>query len=150
MMDELRREEQIKVAANRQVFVYANILATSDPEWSIINSAKATNFVEEKRGSAVLAAEPLTEAEVGFVRSAEQYASLYPKDDETPAFLWRAAEIYRSHNDYNQAAGRFDQIVSNFPDHQYAAVAVGSMFELYNKANNYEKIEYWSKWLIEK
>ena len=147
--DKTDREEQIKVAANRQVFVYANILATSDPEWSIINSAKTTSFIEEKRGSAVLEATRLTDAELGFVHSAEQYAALYPKDDETPAFLWRAAEIYRSHNDYNQAAGRFDQIVTNFPDHQYAAVAVGSMFELYNKANNYEKIEYWSKWLIE-
>lgn len=143
------RGAQVKVAANRQVFVYANILATSDPEWSIINSAKAQNFVEEKRGSEVLAAEPLTEAEKGFVRSAQQYAERYPKDDETPAFLWRAAEIYRTHNDYNQAASRFDQIVTNFPDHQYAAVAVGSMFELYHKANNYEKIEYWAKWLIE-
>ncbi|MBQ9243319.1 MAG: tetratricopeptide repeat protein [Proteobacteria bacterium] len=143
------RGAQVKVAANRQVFVYANILATSDPEWSIVNSAKAQNFVEEKRGSEVLAAEPLTDAEKGFVRSAEQYAERYPKDDETPAFLWRAAEIYRTHNDYNQAASRFDQIVTNFPDHQYAAVAVGSMFELYHKAKNYEKIEYWAKWLIE-
>ena len=141
--------EQIKVAANRQVFVYANILATSDPEWSIINSAKATNFVEEKRGSEIHEKEALSDAELGFVRSAEQYASRYPKDEETPAFLWRAAEIYRSRYDYDQAAHRFDEIISNFPDHQYAAVSVGSMFELYNKAQNYEKIEYWAKWLIE-
>ena len=141
--------EQIKVAANRQVFVYANILATSDPEWSIINSAKATNFVEEKRGSDIHEKEALSEAELGFVRSAEQYASKYPKDEETPAFLWRSAEIYRSRYDYDQAAHRFDEIISNFPNHQYAAVSVGSMFELYYKANNYEKIEYWAKWLIE-
>ncbi|MBQ9394664.1 MAG: tetratricopeptide repeat protein [Proteobacteria bacterium] len=143
------RAEQVRVAANRQVFVYANILATSDPEWSIINSAKATNFVEEKRDSKLQDEEPLSEHELGFVRSAEQFSSRYPKDDETPAFLWRAAEIYRTHYHYNQAASRFDEIVSNFPDHQYAAVAVGSMFELYYKASNYEKIEYWAKWLIE-
>ena len=148
--NDAERHEQIRVAANRQVFVYANILATSDPEWSIINSAKATHFVEEKRGSEVREKEPLTEAEHGFVRSAEQFSTRYPKDDETPAFLWRAAEIYRTHHDYNQAAQRFDAIVTDFPDHQYAAVAVGSMFELYHKANNYEKIEFWAKWLIEK
>ena len=141
--------EQIRVAANRQVFVYANILATSDPEWSIVNSAKTTGFVEEKRGSQRHDAEPLSEAELGFVRSARQYASRYPRDEETPAFLWRAAEIYRTHYDYNEAASRFDEIISNFPDHQYAAVAVGSMFELYYKADNYAKIEYWAKWLIE-
>lgn len=143
------RSEQVRAAANRQVFVYANILATSDPEWSIINSAKATNFVEEKRDSKLQKEEPLSEHELGFVRSAEQFSSRYPKDDETPAFLWRAAEIYRTHYHYNQAASRFDEIVTNFPDHQYAAVAVGSMFELYYKASNYEKIEYWAKWLIE-
>ena len=143
------RAEQIRIAANRQVFVYANILATSDPEWSIINSAKATNFVEEKRGSEIHEAEALSENELGFVRSAEQFSDRYPKDDETPAFLWRAAEIYRTHYNYNQAAERFDAIVTNFPDHQYAAVAVGSMFELYYKANNYAKIEYWAIWLIE-
>ncbi len=144
------RREQIRVAANRQVFVYANILATSDPEWSIINSAKAQNFVEEKRDSEIREKTPLSDAEKGFVKSAEQYASRYPKDDETPAFLWRAAEIYRAHNDYDQAAQRFDSIVTDFPEHQYAAVSVGSMFELYNKAKNYEKIEYWAKWLIER
>ena len=144
------RKEQIRVAANRQVFVYANILATSDPEWSIINSAKAQNFVEEKRDSEIREKTPLSAAEKGFVKSAEQYASRYPKDDETPAFLWRAAEIYRAHNDYDQAAQRFDSIVTDFPEHQYAAVSVGSMFELYNKARNYEKIEYWAKWLIER
>ncbi len=144
------RKEQIRVAANRQVFVYANILATSDPEWSIINSAKAQNFVEEKRDSEIREKTALSDAENGFVKSAEQYASRYPKDDETPAFLWRAAEIYRAHNDYDQAAQRFDSIVTDFPEHQYAAVSVGSMFELYNKAQNYEKIEYWAKWLIER
>ena len=142
------RQEQIRVAANRQVFVYANILATSDPEWSIINSAKAQNFVEEKRDSEIREKTALSEAEQGFVHSAEQYSARYSKDDETPAFLWRAAEIYRAHNDYDQAAQRFDSIVSDFPEHQYAAVSVGSMFELYNKAQNYEKIEYWAKWLI--
>lgn len=141
--------EQIRVAANRQVFVYANILAASDPEWSIVNSAKAQNFVEEKRGSEIKIQTPLSLAEENFVHSAEQYARLYPKDDETPAFLWRAAEIYRSHNDYEQAAQRFDQIVTHFPQHQYAAVSVGSMFELYYKAKNDEKIEFWAHYLID-
>ena len=139
--------EQIRIAANRQVFVYANILATSDAEWSIVHSAKMQNFVEEKRDGKVLEKEDLTEAERGFVRSAEQYAARYPTDDETPAFLWRAAEIYRSHHDYDQAAQRFDQIISHFPDHEYAAVSVGSMFELYYKANRYDKIEYWAKYM---
>lgn len=139
--------EQIRVAANRQVFVYANILATSDPEWSIVHSAKMQNFVEEKRDGQILEKEELTDAERGFVRSAQQYADRYPTDDETPAFLWRAAEIYRSHHDYDQAAQRFDQIISNFPNHEYAAVSVGSMFELYYKADRFDKIEYWAKYM---
>ena len=142
--------EQIKVAANRQVFVYANILATEDPTWSVVNSAKTQRFVEEKRDSATLEEIPLTSPETAFVSSAEQYASRYPDDEETPAFLWRAAEIYRTKYHYNQAAERFDAIITHFPDHQYAAVSVGSMFELYNKARNYEKIEYWAAWLIDK
>lgn len=136
--------EQIRIAANRQVFVYANILAASDPTWSIDNSAKTQNFVEEKRDGKIFESVPLTESELDFVRSVEQYASLYPMDEETPAFLWRAAEIYRAHYDYDQAAQRFDQIVTHFPNHRYAAVSVGSMFELYYKANRYDKIEYWA------
>ena len=146
--DDMR--EQVKVAANRQVFVYANILATEDPSWSVVNSAKAQGFVEEKRNSATLDEVPLSAPEAAFVRSAEQFATRYPNDDETPAFLWRAAEIYRTKYHYNQAAERFDAIITHFPDHQYAAVSVGSMFELYNKAHNYEKIEFWAAWLIDK
>lgn len=143
------KNEQIRIAANRQVFVYANILATADPDWSIVNSAKTTSFVEEKRNTALHDVEPLSEAEQGFVQSARQYATRYPKDDETPAFLWRAAEIYRTHYDYNEAAARFDEIITGFPQHQYAGIAVGSMFELYYKAHNDAKIEFWAKWLIE-
>ena len=142
--------EQVKIAANRQVFVYANILATEDPHWSVVNSAKAQGFIEEKRNSAIMDAIPLSGAEAAFVHSVEQFASRYPVDDETPAFLWRAAEIYRTKYHYNQAAERFDAIITHFPDHQYAAVSVGSMFELYNKAHNYEKIEFWAAWLLEK
>ncbi len=142
--------DQIKISANRQVFVYANILATEDPSWSVVNSAKTQSFVEEKRDSKALEAVALSAPETAFVKSAEQYASRYPDDEETPAFLWRAAEIYRTKYHYNQAAERFDAIITHFPSHQYAAVSVGSMFELYNKAQNYEKIEYWAAWLIDK
>ena len=143
------RLSQVRVAANRQVFVYGNILALNDPSWSVVNSAKAQGFVEERRGSGVQPALPLTQDESAFVRSAEQYAQRYPTDEETPAFLWRAAEIYRTKYHYDQAAQRFDAIISHFPAHQYAAVSVGSMFELYHKAQNYEKIEYWALWLME-
>ncbi len=139
--------EQIRVAANRQVFVYANILAADDPSWSIERSAKTQNFVEEKRDGKISAKEALTESERAFAQSAEQYAARYPTDGETPAFLWRAAEIYRSRNDYDQAAQRFDQIITHFPDHEYAAVSVGSMFELYYKADRFDKIEYWAKYM---
>ncbi len=139
--------EQIRVAANRQVFVYANILAADDPTWSIERSAKTQNFVEEKRDGKISAKEALTESERAFAQSAEQYAARYPTDGETPAFLWRAAEIYRSRNDYDQAAQRFDQIITHFPDHEYAAVSVGSMFELYYKADRFDKIEYWAKYM---
>ena len=144
------RLSQVRVAANRQVFVYGSILALSDPSWSVVNSAKTQGFVEERRGSAVQPAVLLTQDESAFVRSAEQYALRYPTDEETPAFLWRAAEIYRTRYHYDQAAQRFDAIISHFPEHQYAAVSVGSMFELYHKAQNYEKIEYWALWLLER
>lgn len=142
--------EQIQAAANRQVFVYANLLATTDPSWSIEQSSKVSQFVEERASSGRQEATALSGAEQAFVASVEQFAQRYPMAEESPGFLWRAAEIYRQHYAYEQAAQRFDDIITNFPNHQYAAVSVGSMFELYNKAENYEKIEYWAKWLIEK
>ncbi|MGI5829006.1 MAG: tetratricopeptide repeat protein [Bradymonadia bacterium] len=144
------QEDHSQAAANRMVFVYANILATDNPSWSLVNSAKAQNFIEEKRDSVVFDAIELTKAEEDFVNAVGQYSSLYPKDDDTPAFLWRSAELYRAKNHYNESAKRFDAIVTNFPQHRYAAVSVGSMFELYNKAKNWDKIAYWAQWLKEK
>lgn len=143
-------EDHTRVAANRQVFVYANILATVDPEWSLEASGDAKNFQVEEKDSESKQAEPLKEQETDFVKSAEQYSSLFPTHEDTPGFLWRAAEIYRSRYHYNEAAERFDELVSNFPQHEYAGQAVGSMFALYNKAENWPKIEYWAEWLIEK
>ncbi len=141
-------EDHTRVSANRQVFVYANILATVDPGWSIEASGSARNFTAEKKDSEVKDAEPLTEPENDFVKSAGQYAGLFPTHEDTPGFLWRSAEIYRSRNHYNEAAQRFDDLVTNFPQHEYAGQAVGSMFALYNKAENWPKIEYWAEWLI--
>lgn len=143
-------EDHTRIAANRQVFVYANILATVDPEWSLEASGNAKNFQAETKDSEAREAQPLSEQEQDFVKSAEQYSSLFPQHEDTPGFLWRSAEIYRSRYHYNEAAARFDDLVTNFPQHEYAGQAVGSMFALYNKAENWPKIEYWAEWLIEK
>lgn len=143
-------EDQTRVSANRQVFVYANILQTSDPAWSIEASGDAKNFKVETKDSETKEEEPLTEPEIEFVKSAGQYAELFPQHEDTPGFLWRSAEIFRSRYHYDDAALRFDDLVSNFPDHEYAGQAVGSMFALFNKAENWPKIEYWAEWLIER
>jgi len=74
---------------------------------------------------------PLTDQENAFVRSAGQYSALFPTHEDTPGFLWRSAEIYRSRYHYNEAAQRFDELVTNFPKHEYAGQAVGSMFALF-------------------
>ncbi|MDX9721540.1 MAG: tetratricopeptide repeat protein [Myxococcota bacterium] len=142
------QEDHTRVSANRQVFVYANILASVDPDWSLEASGSTRNFRAEAKDSEVREAEPLSEQELDFVKSAEQYAKLFPVHEDTPGFLWRSAEIYRSRYHYNEAAQRFDDLVSNFPQHEYAGQAVGSMFALYNKAENWPKIEYWAEWLI--
>jgi len=141
-------EDHTRVSANRQVFVYANVLATVDPEWSLEASGDAKYFRAETKDSEKLEEIPLTDQENAFVRSAGQYSALFPTHEDTPGFLWRSAEIYRSRYHYNEAAQRFDELVTNFPKHEYAGQAVGSMFALYNKAENWPKIEYWAEWLI--
>ena len=142
-------EDHTRVSANRQVFVYANILASVDPDWSVEASGSTRNFRAEEKDSEIKEAQDLSEQEQDFVHSAEQYAGLFPTNEDTPGFLWRAAEVYRSKFHYNEAAQRFDDLVTNFPKHEYAGQAVGSMFALYNKAENWPKIEYWAEWLID-
>ena len=70
-------EDHTQVSANRQVFVYANILASVDPTWSLEASGSTRNFQAETKDSVSKEAEPLTEPENDFVKSGEQYARLF-------------------------------------------------------------------------
>ena len=95
----------------------------------------------------------LTELELGqwsarYVEVVELFTELYPADDLIPMASWRAAEIFRRANRLGEAANRFASIIEHHPNHRFADDAAISAFLCYQYDENWERIEYWARFLL--
>ncbi len=68
-----------------------------------------------------------------FVEKSELYASSFPKDEMSPAFLFRAGEVSRAIKQYREGILILDKVYTDYPDHEKAAPA------LFLKAFTYEE-----------
>ncbi len=68
-----------------------------------------------------------------FVEKSILFVSLYPDDEMSPAFLFRAAEISRALKKYDQGIQMLDQVYTQYPQHEKAPVS------LFLKAFTYEE-----------
>jgi tetratricopeptide (TPR) repeat protein len=59
-----------------------------------------------------------------YVDYCEMYAISYPKNPETPEYLFKAAEIARSTQDISKTIGLYDWIYNYFPTHPNAPVSL--------------------------
>ncbi|MCA9563111.1 MAG: tetratricopeptide repeat protein, partial [Myxococcales bacterium] len=96
----------------------------------------------------------LPEEELGpwsqrYVEVVEYFAELFPDDERIPVASWRAAEIYRRANRIGDAARRFETIIQHHPNHRFAEEAAISAFICYQYVEEWERIEYWARFLLE-
>lgn len=102
----------------------------------------------------LLREEGLVEEDLGpwsqrYVEVVEQFADLYPEDELIPVASWRAAELYRRANRIAEAGARFETIIQYHPTDEYAEEAAISAFLCFQFVEDWERIEYWARFLIQ-
>ena len=92
---------------------------------------------------------PLTQAEQDYVDAVTFFSDMFPDHEDIPAASWRAAKIYLYKVHLGEAAARFETIISHHPMHRLAQDAALASFVCYNAVEDWPKIEYVARTLLE-
>ena len=84
----------------------------------------------------------LTTTEQQYVDNSDKFiARVKAGDEKAPGIAYRAAEIFYTHNQFDEARKRFEAIIASFPKSEVAKYAVNLIVESYLIDKNYAKVE---------
>jgi cellulose synthase operon protein C len=84
----------------------------------------------------------LTTTEQQYVDNSDKFiARVKAGDEKAPGIAYRAAEIFYTHNQFDEARKRFEAIIATFPKSEVAKYAVNLIVESYLIDKNYAKVE---------
>lgn len=87
----------------------------------------------------------LTEAEKQYVANSDKFLERVKAGDEkAPGIAYRAAEIFYTHNQFEEARKRFDAIITNYPKTEIAQYAVNLTIESLLLEKNFTAVEEFS------
>lgn len=110
---------------------------------------QATNQKPESIETKPIPKTPLLKYEEGFVKASDQYSEMYPKEDVTPTVDFVAAEVYKSHGQYDKCVPRYESIIKNAPKHRYASFAGNSLLEANYRLQRWDEVEKWGRHLLD-
>ncbi len=110
---------------------------------------QATNQQPESIETKPIPRTELLKYEEGFVKASDQYSEMYPKEQVTPTVDFVAAEVYKSHGQYDKAVPRYESIIENAPKHRYASFAGNSLLESNYRLQRWSEVEKWGRHLLE-
>ena len=111
---------------------------------------KATNQKAESIETKPIPRSELLKYEQKFVEASDQYSEMYPKENVTPTVDFVAAEVYKSHGQYDKCVPRYESIIKNAPKHRYASFAGNSLLEANYRLKKWDEVETWGRYLLDK
>ncbi len=78
-----------------------------------------------------VAKKALPEAMQRFVGAADVYEAKVPPDTNTPAIMFKAGELFYTHDDFEEARRRFEDVILKFPKDPVAQSAANLIIETY-------------------
>ena len=85
---------------------------------------------------------PLSKLELSLVDASDKYiAKAKPNDDKSAAIAYRAAELFYTHNQLDEARRRFESIVTSYPKAEVAKYATNLIIESYLIDKNWKAVE---------
>lgn len=148
----------VKDSAYAIVNAYNELVKKHHPDSILVEMAKydesqrakqATNQKPESIETKPIPRTELLKFETGFVQASDQYSEMYPKEDVTPTVDFVAAEVYKSHGQYDKCVPRYESIIGNAPKHRYASFAGNSLLEANYRLQRWHEVEKWGRHLLD-
>ena len=148
----------VKDSAYAVVNAYNELVKKHHPDSILVEMSKydesqrAKKITNQKAESIETKPIPRTELlkyEKGFVQASDQYSDMYPKEDVTPTVDFVAAEVYKSHGQYDKCVPRYESIIKNAPKHRYASFAGNSLLEANYRLKRWHEVEEWGRYLLD-
>jgi TolA-binding protein len=125
---------------------YSTVLALQkqldlDIKAGTVAARKPLKSTERPEGEKLTPIE-LHESEKRLVAASDRYLSmLQATDEKAPGIAYRAAELFYTHNQLDEARKRFETIVGTYPKSEVAKYAVNLIVESYLTDKNWAKVE---------
>jgi TolA-binding protein len=104
--------------------------------------AKVLTSKDYPDGTALPKPVPLTPTEQGYVENSDKFlARVKAGDEKAPGIAYRAAEIFYTHNQFDEARKRFESIISNYPKSEIGQYALNLTIESFLIEKNYTAVE---------
>jgi len=127
-------------AAYTAVLAYQKMLeleqrAGTTPAYKVLTS-------KDRSESDKVVAIPLAPSETALVAASDKFISMVkPGDDRSPQLAYKAAEVFYTHNQFDEARKRFELIITTYPKSEVAKYATNLIVETYLIDKNWAKVE---------
>ena len=91
---------------------------------------------------------PLSTAEILYLKAAQNYLDLFPSGEKADYYLFYAGVLYDRHEKYAAARHYLDMLVAKFPNSQKREEAVALILDGYFKNQDYAKSEEYARLIV--
>ncbi len=91
------------------------------------------------------AAKPLTEVEQKLADACDRFVEVAPKDEEVVKVHFKSARLYFINNQFEEAAKRFELIISQYPRDPLARTAAESVIESFNVRKDWTNLNTYAR-----
>lgn len=120
-------------------------LKRRDAVFDAIATLQAVRFAEFEKNKGKPDAGKETETDKKLTEALELYVQLYPNDAELPETLFKQGKLYYDYGVYDPAVRIWATLLEKFPSHHFSRGAGELILDSFNKSQNYENIEQWSR-----
>ena len=155
--------EYVEEAALGAIYCYEELMVAAGlQERAKKGSGMELVKVDPKKAEAPIPETPLHELEVEYVKAADKYVELLTaliKDPEVrkknpqrgekiPEIMFIAAQVFYRHGKFQDAVSRLKTLFDYDPSSKFAAYAVFTLLDCYQRLKQWPKVEEWAKRLI--
>lgn len=165
VIDRDKKGDYVEEAALGVIYCYEELMVAAGlQERSKKGSGIEVVKVDPKKLDAPIPETPLKDLEVEYVKASDLYVSLLTdliKDPEVrkkkpergekiPEIMYISAQVYYRHGKFQEAVTRLKVLFEYDPSTKFAAYAVFTLLDCYQRLKQWPRVEEWARKLIEK
>ncbi len=141
--------ELVKANCNDSILV--KMAEAAEKSKSGVYNTKSKMDLENDKPNPKVNMQEVCAYELGFVKASDQWSEMYPKDDVTPTVDYVSAEVYKNRGHYDKSIPRYENIILNSPPkHRYRSFAGASLLDANYRLKNWDEVEKWARYLLDK